>query len=142
MYSAFLLAFQYFLMLPYFIFKCNSFLFFSHFFQYLNLVFTYFIYCFSLKNYHAQPLNSTKKRRFLYISYKNVSFSIWFQKWFLCNLRIDSRISRICDVRWSFLPIRRSQFWNRSISKILPSCQRTARGVILPSVLNSARTDT
>lgn len=80
MYSAFLLAFQYFLMLPYFIFKCNSFLFFSHFFQYLNLVFTYFTYGFSLKNYHALPLNFTKKRRFLYISYKNVSFSIWFQK--------------------------------------------------------------
>lgn len=80
MYSAFLLAFQYFLMLSYFIFKCNSFLFFSHFFQYLNLVFNHFTYGFSLKNYHAHLLNSTKKRRFLYISHKNVSFSIWFQK--------------------------------------------------------------
>lgn len=88
MYSAFLLAFQYFLMLPYFIFKCNSFLFFSHFFQYLNLVFTYFTYGFSLKNYHALPLNFTKKRRFLYISHKTSLFPFGFKNDFyvICAL--------------------------------------------------------
>lgn len=69
MYSAFLLAFQYFLMLPYFIFKCNSFLFFSHFFEKSSnkcktlLAKHYFIIlynsvCVLLVNLHRLPLFS------------------------------------------------------------------------------------
>ena len=60
--------------------------FFSHFFQYLNLVLP-ILYTVFVKNYHAQPLNSAKETFFVYFS-QNVSFSIWFQNDFyvICAL--------------------------------------------------------
>lgn len=75
MYSAFLLAFQYFLMLPYFIFKCNSFLFFFTLFSVFKFGFYLFYILFFVKKLSCATAQFHKKETFfVYFLQKRLFF--------------------------------------------------------------------